>query len=461
MSKTARHSTRNPLASAVSRWVLLGAGLALPMLGQAAPAADDGAQQQASASNHRTDLAALISQQAGAAAGTGLQHILEGFGTAEVDVQLDDAFGLRGGSIDLLRPLHDQASRMNFVQVGARRFDERNTLNIGFGQRHFLSDWMVGYNGFLDIDPDRGHQRVGVGVEAWHDNLKLSGNGYLRTSDWKVSRLVEDHEERPANGFDVRAEGYLPQYPALGARIAYEQYVGDQMDLFNRSKRSKDPRATTVGLSYTPVPMLTFSVEHKRGAGQRDNTIGLQLNVQLDKPLSQQFDASQVAARRRLAGSRYDLVERSNQIVMEYRQQQLIQLMLAAEHADLAGRVVMLDLGVHTKYAVQTVQWRDAALVAAGGRIIDMGGNKFQMQYPTYDPEGSNRYPLSVIATDIHGNVSNRASTVVKVTGVDADNVTIDVGALTVDTTRIVANRWTRQPSAPWCAMRVAIRYLV
>ncbi|TGI32386.1 hypothetical protein E5P48_21090, partial [Escherichia coli] len=36
---------------------------------------------------------------------------------------------------------------------------------------------------------------------------------YIRASGWKKSPDVEDYQERPANGWDIRAEGYLPQPP--------------------------------------------------------------------------------------------------------------------------------------------------------------------------------------------------------------------------------------------------------
>lgn len=382
------------------------------------------------------DLGSFASQQAAGVAGNTIEQALKKFGTVETDIQLDDHFRLRGGSIDLLAPIFDKEQRMAFVQIGGRRIDDRNTINLGIGQRHFLSDWMLGYNGFFDLDPDRGHRRVGVGGEAWHDNLKLSANGYLRQSNWKTSHVVEDYDERPANGFDVRAEGYLPAYPALGGRLAYEQYFGDEVGLFGDNTRSKDPSATTVGVSYTPVPMLSFSYDHKRGSGQQDNTVGLQVNVQFDKPLSQQLDSSQVAARRSLAGSRYDLVERNNQIVMEYRKQELITLALPAEYAGLARKIVPLDYTVQSKHPVQKIEWQSDALTAAGGKVIDLGNHSYQLQYPAYNATGNNSYALSVVATDTQGNVSKVASTQVKVTGVDAG---LGADGLSVDKTTIVA----------------------
>ena len=83
---------------------------------------------------------------------------------------------------------------------------------------------MAGVNTFIDHDLSRSHTRIGVGAEYWRDYLKLSANGYIRASGWKKSPDIEDYQERPANGWDIRAEGYLPAWPQLGASLMYEQY---------------------------------------------------------------------------------------------------------------------------------------------------------------------------------------------------------------------------------------------
>lgn len=42
--------------------------------------------------------------------------------------------------------------------------------------------------------------------------------------------------------------------------------------------------------------------------------------------MQKQLDPNEVAARRSLAGSRYDLVDRNNNIVLEYRKKELVRL---------------------------------------------------------------------------------------------------------------------------------------
>ncbi|MBC5792376.1 inverse autotransporter beta domain-containing protein [Providencia sp. JUb39] len=75
----------------------------------------------------------------------------------------------------------------------------------------------MGGNSFYDYDITGGNTRVGLGSELGLDYLKFSGNGYFRLTNWRQSRLqtVRDYNERPANGFDIRAEAYLPNHPPV------------------------------------------------------------------------------------------------------------------------------------------------------------------------------------------------------------------------------------------------------
>ncbi|TNA23039.1 hypothetical protein EMF73_32375, partial [Klebsiella pneumoniae] len=215
---------------------------------------------------------------------------------------------------------------------------------IGFGWRHFSeNDWMAGVNTFIDHDLSRSHTRIGVGAEYWRDYLKLSANGYIRASGWKKSPDVEDYQERPANGWDIRAEGYLPAWPQLGASLMYEQYYGDEVGLFGKDKRQKDPHAITAEVNYTPVPLLTLSAGHKQGkSGENDTRFGLEVNYRIGEPLEKQLDTDSIRERRMLAGSRYDLVERNNNIVLEYRKSEVIRIALPERIEGKGGQTVSL-----------------------------------------------------------------------------------------------------------------------
>ncbi|VEA04455.1 invasin/intimin [Salmonella enterica subsp. salamae] len=255
-------------------------------------------------------------------AGDSVEKWLSQFGTARVQLNVDDKGNWDDSAIDFLAPLYDSKKAMLFTQLGLRAPDDRVTGNFGLGVRTFYSEnWMFGANVFFDDDFTGDNRRIGLGGEAWTNYLKLSANTYLGTTDWHSSRDFDDYYEKPADGFDVRAEGYLPAYPQLGAKVMYEQYYGDKVALFDKDDLQSNPSAITVGMSYTPVPLITAAVDYRRGQDSMDEThFGINFRYNFGQTLSQQLSSSEVQNLRSLAGSRYDLVERNNEIVLQYKQ---------------------------------------------------------------------------------------------------------------------------------------------
>lgn len=359
------------------------------------------------------NLQALPAQQATGVASQQLEQWLQNFGTARVELNTDSKFAVNAGAIDLLLPLSQSQQHLFFSQNGLRQIDDQLTGNIGFGMRHFLNEWMLGYNGFYDQNISRGHKRLGTGVEAWRDYVKLSTNGYWRVSDWRSSVDVEDYDARPANGFDVRAEGWLPTYPALGGRLMYEKYYGDEVALISKDKRQRNPNAVTAGLSWTPVPLVSFTTDHKKSSNLSETIFGVQFAWQFGQSLASQLDAASVANRRTLAGSGMDLVERNNNIVLEYRKHQLVELTLPKEITGESGKNVPITVQVQAKYGVAKIIWNDASLIAAGGKIVDQGNNNYQLTLPKYSAGSANRYTLSGVAYDSRNNASKTATTTI------------------------------------------------
>ena len=254
-------------------------------------------------------------------ASSSAQQWLSQFGTARVQLNVYDNGNWDDSAIDFLAPLYDNKKSMLFTQLGLRAPDGRITGNMGMGVRTFYVDnWMFGGNVFFDDDFTGKNRRVGFGAEAWTNNLKLSANTYVGTTDWHQSRDLDDYNEKPADGYDVRAEGYLPAYPQLGAKLMYEQYYGDKVALFDTDHLQSNPSAVTTGLSYTPIPLVQLAVNYKRGQDSMDDT-QFQINFRYDlgRPLAYQLDPESVRLERSLAGSRYDLVERNNQIILQYQ----------------------------------------------------------------------------------------------------------------------------------------------
>ncbi len=69
--------------------------------------------------------------------------------------------------------------------------------------------------------------------------------------------------------------------------------------------------------------------------------------------MQKQLDPNEVAARRSLASSRYDLVDRNNNIVLEYRKKELVRLSLTDPVTGKSGEVKSLVSSLQTKYALK------------------------------------------------------------------------------------------------------------
>ncbi|EEX1160962.1 Ig-like domain-containing protein [Escherichia coli] len=345
---------------------------------------------------------------------------LSRFGTARITLGVDEDFSLKNSQFDFLHPWYETPDNLFFSQHTLHRTDERTQINNGLGWRHFTPTWLSGINFFFDHDLSRYHSRAGIGAEYWRDYLKLSSNGYLRLTNWRSApELDNDYEARPANGWDVRAEGWLPAWPHLGGKLVYEQYYGDEVALFDKDDRQSNPHAITAGLNYTPFPLMTFSAAQRQGKqGENDTRFAVDFTWQPGSAMQKQLDPNEVAARRSLAGSRYDLVDRNNNIVLEYRKKELVRLTLTDPVTGKSGEVKSLVSSLQTKYALKGYNVEATALEAAGGKVVTTGKD-ILVTLPAYrftsTPETDNTWPIEVTAEDVKGNFSNREQSMVVV----------------------------------------------
>lgn len=242
----------------------------------------------------------------------------------------------------------------------------------------------------------------------------------MRLTNWRSApELDNDYEARPANGWDARAEGWLPAWPHLGGKLVYEQYYGDEVALFDKDDRQSNPHAITAGLNYTPFPLMTFSAEQRQGKqGENDTRFAVDFTWQPGSAMQKQLDPNEVAARRSLAGSRYDLVDRNNNIVLEYRKKELVRLTLTDPVTGKSGEVKSLVSSLQTKYALKGYNVESTALEAAGGKVVTTGKD-ILVTLPAYrftsTPETDNTWPIEVTAEDVKGNLSNREQSMVVV----------------------------------------------
>ena len=221
----------------------------------------------------------------------------------------------------------------------------------------------------------------------------------------------------------------------------FEQYYGDEVALFGKDERQNDPYSITAGLSYTPVPLISFSAEQRQGKqGENDTKIGMELTLQTGHSLQKQLDPDEVAVRRSLVGSRYDLVDRNNNIILEYRKKELIRLTLTDPLKGNPGEVKSLVSSLQTKYALKAYGIDAAILQSAGGEVA-VSGKDIQVTIPPYrftaTPETDNAFPIAVTAEDTKGNYSRREESMVVVA---RPQLSLTSSMLTVDPQTLLAD---------------------
>ncbi len=351
---------------------------------------------------------------------------LQQYGNARIKLNVDDSFSLKDSSFDFLYPWLDTQDYVLFSQTSLHRTDDRNQTNIGLGIRHFTPDnAMLGANVFYDYDLSRSHSRAGFGVEYWRDYFRLGVNTYFGLSDWKNSRDIDDYLERPANGWDFSAEGWLPAYPQLGASIQFEKYYGKNVGLFGSDNLQENPYAVTGGISYTPVPLIKFSAQHKQGqSNTHDTTFGVEFNYRPGVSLAEQLSSDNVAVMREVQNRRYDFVERNNNIVLEYKKKHALKISLPESVQGEGESIIPVTLTINNASGgIKSVQWNDSAFTAAGGKISG-NGTSWQITLPAYKSEGVNSWNVGATVQDNRGNVSNYAVMNISVT--DSDVSTAD-----------------------------------
>lgn len=365
---------------------------------------------------YRADSTSIARDIAAGRANQAITQWLSPYASVRAQLGLDRRFSLKGSQFDVLYPLLDNKDKLIFMQGSLHNSNEYTQANLGFGVRYGSNGNLYGGNTFLDYDLSHSHARIGFGLEYWRDFLKFGINSYFRVSNWKMSSDVVDYQARPANGWDIRTEGYLPGWPQLGGKLIYEQYYGDEVALFGKDERQRNPYAFTIGTSYTPFPLLTLNAEQRQGkSGENEMRWGMELNYRLNEPWHQQVDPGQVAALRSVAGSRFGFVDRNNQIVLEYRKPSLLHLFTPSLLMGYGGEQKALPVSVNSKYALARIDWSASELVAHGGGIIREGIDRFSILLPPYRPKGENTYNMSAVAVDTQGNISRSKMTQVTV----------------------------------------------
>lgn len=200
----------------------------------------------------------------------------------------------------------------------------------------------------------------------------------------------------------------VPFYEHLNTSVSVEQYFGDQVDLFHSGTGYHNPVAVKLGLSYTPVPLVTVTAQHKQGeSGVSQNSVGVKLNYRFGVPLKKQLMVSEVAGSQSLRGSRYDLPQRNNLPTMEYRQRKTLAVFLATPPWDLTpGESVALKLEVRSQHGIRHLTWQgDTQALSLTAGTTTRSAEGWTIIMPKWDSSdgATNRWRLSVVVEDEQG----------------------------------------------------------
>lgn len=360
---------------------------------------------QVSSQRARAGAEDYLINQASSAVQQQTQELLSPLGTAKLGLVVSKQGDFTGSSGQLFSPLYDFDGLLTYSQLGFLQKSSGSQGNFGLGQRWVTGDWLLGYNSVLDSDFQNQRNRASVGAEAWGNYLRLSANYYYPLS--ALSQQANDAVflSRPARGYDITTQGYLPFYHQLGASLSFEQYQGESVDLFGTGNKQKDPRAMQLGVNYTPVPLVTVKAQHKlEQGGESQDTVELALNYRLGVPLVKQVSPQYVAQAKSLRGSRYDSIERNNVPVLEFRQQKTLQVFLATPPWSLnEGETLPLVLEIKATNKIVAVSWQGdtqaLSLLPPQGGDVTQG---WSLIVPPWDdtPGASNQYQLSAILED-------------------------------------------------------------
>lgn len=255
---------------------------------------------------------------------TDMTNLLSKAGSVKFSLNLNKKLPLKNSQFDWLIPWYEQTDLLLFSQHSIHNTDGRQQTNNSIGVRQFNDHNTLGVNTFFDHDLSDYHSRLGLGAEYWQNYLKLNANTYFPVSSSHSpselsNKASHEYNTLPARGWDIQAQGWLPAYPHLGGNLKFEQYIGHDVALVGKNKHQEDPPAATIGMNWTPFTLVTFSTDHRISSGLNDTSAKVQFTWTFDKSFIEQIDPSKVGESRRLSGNHHDLINRNNNMTLNYQ----------------------------------------------------------------------------------------------------------------------------------------------
>ena len=153
--------------------------------------------------------------------------------------------------IQTFKIFSEGSSDLSFFQGSLFLHDsDRETFNLGFGQRYLSNDESIlfGLNTFYDYEFDYEHQRFSIGAEIKSSILDLNYNQYFAQSSSKKGKNGKDEEA--LDGYDVELGAHLPYMPSIKAYLKafdFEVSGGNDFQGLEFSTQIKVPNS---GLSF-------------------------------------------------------------------------------------------------------------------------------------------------------------------------------------------------------------------
>jgi len=168
--------------------------------------------------------------------------------------------------------LYETQNIFLFNQTSLINYDNRNTLNLGFGARHIndAETVILGVNAFYDRELESGHTRNGFGVEFMTSAVELRANSYLASSG---EITYDGAAESALNGYDVKLTANMPYFYSSNLYFAYTEWQDDSVFYSSSSE---------IGLMAEVLPNLNVGISNTRTDGSNDqSTITLSYSIPL------------------------------------------------------------------------------------------------------------------------------------------------------------------------------------
>ncbi|HGJ4365173.1 TPA: inverse autotransporter beta domain-containing protein [Salmonella enterica subsp. enterica serovar Thompson] len=250
---------------------------------------------------------------------------LGSYGYARINIATGTSQRQGRYSGDFLLPVYDSDNTLLFSQIGVREYNDRIYANYGIGMRYFTASYMTGVNLFMDRDYTGGNSRLGLGGEYIYDFLRISSNLYKGMTDWHDSAdFNSEWSEKPADGVDVRIDGNLPFYPAVGIKASAEKYYGNDVSVLSRKKLRSHPVIISSGINYTPVPLITFSLDGSKSGSASSLHAGIQFSLNFSHDMNWHLTPEKEKGLQFNKGEKYNFVNRNNVITMQYKEKKRV-----------------------------------------------------------------------------------------------------------------------------------------